>query len=51
MASASGEQTSAEYIQHHLTNLVCGKTPDGWTCDHNAVDQMGFGAFHVDSLG
>ena len=51
MASASGEQTSAEYIQHHLTNLVCGKTPDGWTCDHNAVDQMGFLAFHVDSLG
>ena len=51
MASASGEQTSAEYIQHHLTNLVCGKTPSGWTCDHNAVDQMGFLAFHVDSLG
>ena len=51
MASASGEQTSAEYIQHHLTNLVCGKTPDGWTCDHYAVDQMGFWAFHVDSLG
>ena len=51
MASASGEQTSAEYIQHHLTNLVCGKTSSGWTCDHNAVDQMGFLAFHVDSLG
>ena len=51
MASASGEQTSAEYIQHHLTNLVCGKTPDGWTCAPYAVDQMGFWAFHVDSLG
>tara|TARA_Y100000816_G_scaffold70874_1_gene47497 strand:- start:12 stop:890 length:879 start_codon:yes stop_codon:yes gene_type:complete len=51
MASASGEQTSAEYIQHHLTNLVCGKTSSGWTCDHNSIDQMGFLAFHVDSLG
>jgi F-type H+-transporting ATPase subunit a len=51
MASASSEQTSAEYIQHHLTNLVCGYTDDGWTCDHNAVDQMGFWAFHVDTLG
>jgi len=51
MASTSGEQTSAEYIQHHLTNLVCGKTPDGWTCDPGAADQMGFLAFHVDSLG
>ena len=51
MASASGEQTSSEYIQHHLTNLVSGKTPDGWTCEHYAVDQMGFWAFHVDSLG
>ena len=51
MASASGEQTSAEYIQHHLTNLVCGYADDGWTCDHNAVDQMGFWAFHVDTLG
>ena len=51
MASASGEQTSAEYIQHHLTNLVCGKADDGWTCDHSLVDEMGFWAFHVDSLG
>ena len=51
MASTSGEQTSAEYIQHHLTNLVCGKADGGWTCDHSLVDEMGFWAFHVDSLG
>ena len=26
------------------------QTPDGWTCDPHNVDQMGFWAFHVDSL-
>ena len=44
------ELTTESYIQHHLTNLTCGKTPDGWTCDPYRVDQMGFWAFHVDSL-
>ena len=44
------ELTTESYIQHHLTNLTCGKTPDGWTCDPSKVDQMGFWAFHVDSL-
>jgi len=44
------ELTTESYIQHHLTNLTCGKTPDGWTCDPYKVDQMGFWAFHVDSL-
>jgi F-type H+-transporting ATPase subunit a len=44
--------TSQEYIQHHLTNLVCGKTEShGWTCDPHYADEMGFWAFHVDSLG
>ena len=44
------ELTTESYIQHHLTNLTCGKTPDGWTCDPYKADQMGFWAFHVDSL-
>jgi F-type H+-transporting ATPase subunit a len=44
------ELTTESYIQHHLTNLTCGKTTDGWTCDPYKVDQMGFWAFHVDSL-
>ena len=44
------ELTTESYIQHHLTNLTCGKTSEGWTCDPYKVDQMGFWAFHVDSL-
>ena len=46
----ASEITTESYIRHHLTNLTCGKTPDGWTCDPYKVDQMGFWAFHVDSL-
>ena len=42
--------TTESYIQHHLTNLTCGKTAEGWTCNPYKVDQMGFWAFHVDSL-
>ena len=44
------ELTTKSYIDHHLTNLTCGKTPDGLTCDPHHVDQIGFLAFHVDSL-
>jgi len=44
------ELTTESYIEHHLTNLTCGKTTDGWTCDPYKVEQMGFWAFHVDSL-
>jgi F-type H+-transporting ATPase subunit a len=53
MATEAHEQiTSQEYIQHHLTNLVCGKTEShGWTCDPHYANEMGFWAFHVDSLG
>ena len=44
--------TSEEYIQHHLTNWVCGKTEShGWTCDPHHANEMGFWAFHIDSLG
>jgi F-type H+-transporting ATPase subunit a len=44
------ELTTQSYIDHHLTNLTCGKTPDGWSCDPYKIDQMGFWSFHVDSL-
>ena len=46
----ASELTTESYISHHLTNLTCGKTPSGWTCDPYKVEQMGFWAFHVDSL-
>jgi len=52
MASEAHAQTSQEYIQHHLTNLVCGKTNNhGWTCDSHYASDMTFWSFHVDSLG
>lgn len=47
------QQTSGEYIKHHLTNLTYGQHPDGsWGFAHNAAEaqEMGFWAFHVDSL-
>ncbi|MDF1822610.1 MAG: F0F1 ATP synthase subunit A [Alcanivoracaceae bacterium] len=47
------QQTSGEYIKHHLTNLTYGKHPDGtWGMAANAEEaaDMGFWAFHVDSL-
>ena len=46
----ASELTTESYIQHHLTNLTCGKTPDGWTCDPYKVEQMGFWAFHMDTI-
>jgi F-type H+-transporting ATPase subunit a len=51
---ASENQTTTEYIQHHLQNLVFGKHPDGsWGLAHSPEEaaEMGFWAFHVDSLG
>jgi F-type H+-transporting ATPase subunit a len=44
----ASELTTESYISHHLTNLKCGKTDMGWTCDPYA--EMGFWSFHVDSL-
>ena len=44
----ASELTTDSYINHHLTNLKCGKTEAGWTCDPYA--EMGFWSFHVDSL-
>jgi len=46
--------TSAEYIKHHLQNLTYGRLPDGsWGFAQSAeqAKEMGFWAFHVDSIG
>lgn len=51
---AGSELTSSEYIKHHLTNLTFGQHPDGtWGLAHSAAEakEMGFWAFHVDTLG
>jgi len=51
----SGEAlTSSDYIKHHLQNLTYGQHPDGsWGIAHGAAEakEMGFWAFHVDTLG
>lgn len=50
---AGGTQTTTEYIQHHLQNLVYGKHPDGhWGFAHSIEEakEMGFWAIHVDSM-
>jgi F-type H+-transporting ATPase subunit a len=60
MASEHEVLTSSEYIKHHLTNLTFGKFPDGhWGIAHGdtpeqtaeQIKEMGFWAFHLDSLG
>ncbi len=63
---SSEAQTSTEYIQHHLQNLVLGKLPSGyhrhdgetltadtWTIAHNAQEaaDMGFWSYNIDTLG
>ena len=43
--------SSAEYIQHHLTNLTYGRNPDGsWGFAESGEQaaEMGFYAIHVD---
>ncbi len=48
------ELTASSYIKHHLQNLAYGQHPDGsWGFAHSAEEakEMGFWAFHVDSLG
>jgi len=50
---ASETASSAEYIQHHLTNLTYGKLPDGgWGLAHSAEEAsaMGFWSVNVDSM-
>ncbi len=63
---ASEALTSIDYIQHHLQNMTFGKLPAGyvrydgstlqnasWTMAHSSQEaaDMGFWAFHVDTLG
>jgi F-type H+-transporting ATPase subunit a len=46
--------TASGYIQHHLQNLTFGRLPSGdWGFAHTAAQakEMGFWAFHVDTLG
>lgn len=47
-------ENASGYIQHHLTNLTFGQHPvNGWSFAHTAAEakEMGFWAFHVDTLG
>ncbi len=46
--------SAAEYIRHHIQNLVFGRHPDGhWGFAHSAEEaqQMGFWAINVDTMG
>ena len=50
---SSEAKTTAEYIQHHLTNLTYGQHSDGaWGFAHSAAEaaQMGFWSLNVDSM-
>nr|MBP8206975.1 F0F1 ATP synthase subunit A [Acinetobacter sp.] len=54
MAAEEHTLTSSEYIQHHLTNMTYGKSPDGtWKLAETAEEakEMGFTAIHLDSMG
>ena len=54
MAAEEHTLTSSEYIQHHLTNMTYGKSPDGtWKLAETAAEakDMGFTAIHLDSMG
>ncbi len=49
----ASEQTSSEYISHHLTNWTYGYLPgEGWTVANTAEEasRMGFKAIHLDSM-
>ena len=50
---SAARATSAEYIEHHLTNLTYGQHADGhWGFAHSAGEaaEMGFWAVNVDSM-
>ncbi len=52
--SSEAAYSSADYIRHHLTNMTFGQHADGhWGLAHSAQEaaEMGFWAFHLDSLG
>lgn len=49
----AAEQSSTEYISHHLTNWTYGYLPgEGWKVAYTAEEasQMGFNAIHLDSM-
>ncbi|WFF38957.1 F0F1 ATP synthase subunit A [Moraxella nasibovis] len=49
----AAEQTSSDYIAHHLTNWTFGHHPEhGWKVAHDAAEaaEMGFKAIHLDSM-
>ncbi len=49
----AAEQTSTEYIAHHLTNWAYGLHPEkGWKVAYDATEaaEMGFMKIHVDSM-
>ena len=49
----AAEQTSSEYISHHLTHWTYGYLPgEGWKVAYTAEEaaQMGFKAIHLDSM-
>ncbi|USZ15378.1 F0F1 ATP synthase subunit A [Moraxella sp. FZLJ2107] len=49
----AAEQTSSQYIAHHLTNWTYGNHPEhGWkvAADATEASQMGFSAIHLDSM-
>lgn len=49
----AAEQTSSQYIAHHLTNWTYGNHPEhGWKVAADAAEasQMGFSAIHLDSM-
>lgn len=51
---ASADQSPAEYIQHHITNLTYGQFPDGtwgFATTKAEVAQFGFMAINVDTMG
>ncbi len=53
MAADKEAHSSADYINHHLTNLTYGQHPDGsWGLAHGAAEAqaMGFNAIHLDSM-
>lgn len=50
---ASENQTSQEYISHHLTNLTYGRHPDGqwgFASTQDQINDMGFWAINVDTM-
>ena len=54
MAADKEAHSSADYINHHLTNLTYGQHPDGsWGIAQSAAEakDMGFNAIHLDSMG